>query len=146
MTEHGTPPLAPARNRLVALDERECRDLLLLGTVGRLAVTTPQGPDIFPVNYGIVDEAIVIETDPGVKLAHSSFDYVAFEVDSLEPSTRTGWVVVAKGRAEEITDAIDPWRTRLRQIRVHSWVEAPHLHHIAIVHPRLTGRRLVPNK
>jgi nitroimidazol reductase NimA-like FMN-containing flavoprotein (pyridoxamine 5'-phosphate oxidase superfamily) len=140
-------PVAPVvpKSRLIPLDERECRDLLLLETVGRLAVTTPEGPEIFPVNYGLVDDAIIIGTDPGVKLAHSSFDHVAFEVDRLDYTTHTGWVVVAKGRAEDISDAIDPWSTRLRQFTVRSWIEAPHTHQVAIMHPRLSGRRLVPN-
>jgi hypothetical protein len=144
VSDHPAAAAVP-KSRLIALDERECRDLLLIETVGRLAVTTPQGPEIFPVNYGLVDDAIVIGTDPGVKLAHSSFDHVAFEVDRLDYATHTGWVVVAKGRAEDISDAIDPWSTRLRQYTVRSWVDAPHTHQVAIIHPRLSGRRLVPN-
>jgi nitroimidazol reductase NimA-like FMN-containing flavoprotein (pyridoxamine 5'-phosphate oxidase superfamily) len=142
MTESPTPDVVK-KSRLIHIDERECRDLLLLESVGRLAVSTPQGPEIFPVNFLLVDDAIIIGTDPGLKLTHSSFDHVALEVDSLDHATRTGWVVVAKGRAEDITDAIDPWSTRLRQSVVDSWVDATLSHRVAIVHPTLTGRRLV---
>ena len=95
------------------------------------------------MNFRLVDEAIVFGTDTGVKLAHSSLHPVALEVDSLEDNSRTGWVVVAKGHAEDITDGIDPWSTRLRQTFIDSWVDLPLRHRVGILRPTLTGRRLV---
>ena len=140
----GVPaPGGTSGNQLVPLDDGECRELLGTASVGRLAVTTTHGPEIFPVNFVAVDDAVVFATDPGVKLAHSSFDHVALEVDSLDPVTRTGWVVVAKGRAQDITDTLDPWSTRLLDVDIDSWVHAPHTHRVAIIRPTLTGRRLV---
>jgi nitroimidazol reductase NimA-like FMN-containing flavoprotein (pyridoxamine 5'-phosphate oxidase superfamily) len=44
------------------LTERECRYLLGTHGVGRLAVTTPAGPLVVPVDYGVVDGAIVFRT------------------------------------------------------------------------------------
>jgi hypothetical protein len=129
---------------LVELDEEDCKALLGTGTIGRLAVATEEGPEMFPVNYGYLDGAIAIWSDRGRKLEHASFDRVAFLVDDLDLENRTGWVVEAMGHAEDITDAVDPWAVRLRALEVHPWVSGPHPYCIAILRPRLSGRRLVP--
>lgn len=141
--EPSTASTPPAR-ALVAIDEGGCRALLERATVGRLAVSTDDGPEIFTVNYGVHDGAIVIRTGPGLKLAHASFHRVAFEVDELDTVHRTGWVVEAVGHAEDITDAIDRRSSDLRAVVVDPWVSGPHPNCIAIARPRLSGRRLVP--
>ena len=38
------------------LSTDECRELLSAGLVGRVAICTPVGPHIVPVNYGVVDD------------------------------------------------------------------------------------------
>ncbi len=139
----GSAGAAPAR-ALVEIDEAGCLSLLEQSTVGRLAVSTEQGPQIFTVNYGVLDGAIVIRTGPGLKLAHASFHPVAFEVDQLDTRDRTGWVVEAVGHAEDITDAIDPRSTELRRVAIDAWVSGAHPNCVAIARPRLSGRRLVP--
>lgn len=135
---------APPARALVEIDQAGCLALLGQSTVGRLAVSTEQGPQIFTVNYGVHDGAIVIRTGPGLKLAHASFHPVAFEVDQLDIGDRTGWVVEAVGHAEDITDAIDPRSTKLRRVVVDAWVSGSHPNCVAIARPRLSGRRLVP--
>lgn len=146
MTSHSSDshsPAAPAR-MLIELDPAECAALLGSASVGRLAVSTDEGPEIFTVNYGFLEGAIAIWTAPGRKLEHAAFDRVAFEVDELDPATHTGWVVEAQGHAEDITEALDPWAVRLRSLVIHPWVAGPHPNCIAILRARLTGRRLVP--
>ena len=135
---NGTP-----ERQLVEISEGECLELLESMSVGRLAVTTEEGPEIFPVNYGVRDGSIAIWTAPGTKLDHASFDHVAFEVDVVDTESRTGWVVEAKGRARDISDAGDAYTSSLREIPVHPWVAGPRPYCIAILRPRLSGRRLV---
>lgn len=135
------------RDRLIVeISEDECRQLLASKSVGRLAVTTDMGPEIFPVNYGVLDGSIVFWTGPGTKWDHAAFDHVAFEVDDLDVESRTGWVVEAKGRSEDVTDTLDKWTSSLRELPVHPWVAGPHPNCIAILRPRLSGRRLVPTE
>lgn len=129
---------------IVEINEEECQQLLASKSVGRLAVTTDVGPEIFPVNYGVLDGSIVFWTGPGTKWDHASFDHVAFEVDDLDAESRTGWVVEAKGRSEDVTDTGDKWTSSIREISVRSWVTGPHPSCIAILRPQLSGRRLVP--
>lgn len=135
---------APTGRLLVEIDEPGCWALLERSTVGRLAVSTDEGPQIFTVNYGVHDGAIIIRTAPGLKLSHASFNPVAFEVDELDAVHRTGWVVEAIGHAEDITDAIDPRSVRLRETVVDTWVAGDRPNWVAITRSRLSGRRLVP--
>lgn len=87
------------------LSQSQSRALLSEGTVGRIAVIAPDGPHIIPVNYTLVDEAIIIRTSPYTVLATYGRDaVVALEVDAIDRATRSGWSVVARGRAEVVLD------------------------------------------
>jgi len=83
----------------------ECLDLLRQVPVGRIAVTVDALPLVFPINFAVVDSAIVFRTPTGTKLAAvTTSAVVAFEVDSYESHGRTGWSVVVQGMAAEVTD------------------------------------------
>jgi hypothetical protein len=137
--EPGTPD--PGRE-LLELAEEEC--LALLGTqdLGRLAIVRDGRPEIFPVNYSLIDHVIVIRTQPGVKLTYASLAHVAFEVEEIDRDTREGWVVEVQGLGEDITDAISPWAEEARRAEVRPWVTGPHERFISITRSELSGRRL----
>src|SRR5205823_2663786 len=61
----------------------ECRALLATHGVGRIAVPTVSGPVVVPVNYSVVDGAIVFRTAPGTTPSQASGCQVAFEVDRI---------------------------------------------------------------
>ena len=92
------------------LDEQDCWDLLRSHTVGRLAVTTGTEVDIFPVNYGLDGNGIIFRTNAGRKMTWTHGQQVAFEVDSIDTATRTGWSVVVHGTARDITRYDSPER------------------------------------
>jgi nitroimidazol reductase NimA-like FMN-containing flavoprotein (pyridoxamine 5'-phosphate oxidase superfamily) len=80
------------------LDETTCWQLLSTASLGRLAISTPDGPDIFPVNYLVKDEAIYFRSAPGSKLVELTEDpVVAFEADGVDDRKR--WSVVVRGQA-----------------------------------------------
>ena len=92
----------------------ECRALLLRQRVGRAAVATPDGPQIIALNYWIVDDSIVIRTAPFSVLAtYGRRSNLAFEVDHVRKDQQLGWSVVARGRANVITDPDELARIRL---------------------------------
>ena len=63
----------------------ECRELLRAGLVGRVAVSTPMGPHIVPVNYAIVDDTIVLRTSPySVLGSHARGAILAIEIDQFD--------------------------------------------------------------
>jgi len=90
---------------LELLDEDEALGLLVGAEVGRVGVTIGALPAIFPVNYRIIDGAIVFRTSPGSKLtAATEGAVVAFEVDEHDHERRTGWSVLVVGKAEVVHD------------------------------------------
>jgi nitroimidazol reductase NimA-like FMN-containing flavoprotein (pyridoxamine 5'-phosphate oxidase superfamily) len=87
------------------LSDDECIDMLRQVPVGRIAETVDALPVIFPINFAVVDGAVVFPTATGTKLAAATAGaVVAFEVDSYEADGRTGWSVMVQGMASEVTD------------------------------------------
>ena len=124
------------------LDPTECWRLLATQPVGRLAVVVGHYPLVFPVNYVFDADAIVFRTAPGTKLSGAAMGRVAFEVDSVDETTQTGWSVIVEGVGNEITSALDHHSEQLRQLEVEPWVPGQRARWLEILHERITGRRL----
>lgn len=93
-----TDVAVPARH----LDDVECWELVRSAEVGRLVTVIAGRADIFPVNYLVDDDHIVIRTAEGNKLAGAIASHtVLFEVDHTDDDLRTGWSVVMRGVARE---------------------------------------------
>ncbi len=90
---------------LIELPDPECRRLLRVGTIGRLAVVDADGEILLlPLNYAVVDDTVVIRTFAGSRLAgelwgsrRSGALRAAFEVDHIDHEKWRGWSVVAHG-------------------------------------------------
>ena len=127
---------------LVELTIEECLAHLSGGEVGRVAMSTPMGPRIVPLNYAMYDEAIVFRTTAYSELGtYGANTDLAFEIDQLDYETHQGWSVVVIGRAEliEDPDEIDAIRAR--------WDPTPwaggHRHlYLKLRWRDITGRRL----
>jgi nitroimidazol reductase NimA-like FMN-containing flavoprotein (pyridoxamine 5'-phosphate oxidase superfamily) len=92
---------------LELLGEEECWSLLATGEVGRVGITVGALPAIFPVTYWLFGDAIFFRTSPGSKLAAAtSGAIVAFEVDDYQLDDRSGWSVLAIGRADLVHDMV----------------------------------------
>src|SRR5438309_7957093 len=93
-----TGPMRSTPSRIENLAEDECWRLLGDGGIGRLAVREGEGIEIFPVNFGVHGQRIVLRTGFGAKLNALTIHHgVAFEVDGEDGDTV--WSVVLKGRA-----------------------------------------------
>lgn len=124
------------------LSQEKCFELLSGGVVGRVALCTPDGPHIVPVNYSVVDRAIIFRTSAYSVLAqHSRGSRLAFEVDHLDYERHRGWSVVATGTAETVEDPDD-----LAAIRdlwdPRPWAGGTRLLYLRLPYDALTGRRL----
>lgn len=87
------------------LSRLDCLALLSAGTVGRVAVTTPDGPHIVPVSYTVLDDSVVVRTSSYSVLGTYARDaVVALEIDDFDHATRTGWSVVVRGRCSVESD------------------------------------------
>lgn len=104
----------------VEMTLEECLDLLSRGVVGRVAMATPMGPRIVPVNYAMYEDTIVFRTTPYSELGTYGWNTdLAFEIDHLDYDRHQGWSVVAIGRAELVEDPLD-----LQDIRAN-WDPTP---------------------
>jgi nitroimidazol reductase NimA-like FMN-containing flavoprotein (pyridoxamine 5'-phosphate oxidase superfamily) len=124
------------------LSTGECIELLQSHHLGRVAVVYDGQPIIFPVNYSADGGDVVFRTDPGTKLTAGSLGRVAFEIDGVDESTRTGWSVVVQGVGNDITDDLDYLSEKLRNLSVDPWVPGERARWMRIVATAVTGRRL----
>ena len=120
----------------------ECAELLRGGIIGRVAIASPSGPHIIPVNYSVVDDSIVFRTTPySVIGTHGRDALTAFEVDYFDYADQRGWSVVARGRCDAIAgpDEIE----LVRQARPpRPWADGPRNLYFRLRWSELTGRRL----
>lgn len=126
------------------LSPRECEMLLRAGVAGRVAISTPTGPHILPVNYAVVGDAITFRTSPYSLLGTYARDnLLAFEIDGFEPEHSRGWSVQARGRAELITD-----REELEHVRRTSdpepWAGGTRSLYLRLRWTELSGRQVGP--
>jgi nitroimidazol reductase NimA-like FMN-containing flavoprotein (pyridoxamine 5'-phosphate oxidase superfamily) len=125
------------------LTKSECFALLAGERLGRVAVVDDRGPVVFPVNFVLDRHMVVFRTDEGTKLdAACRGSRVAFEIDGADAAARTGWSVVVRGEAIEVTDPAE--LARLRKLPLDPWAPGPKTHHVRILPAVLTGRRIRP--
>ncbi|WP_392545353.1 pyridoxamine 5'-phosphate oxidase family protein [Oryzobacter telluris] len=124
------------------LSYSECTALLRSGVAGRLALAAPDGPHIVPLNYSVVDSAIVVRTSPYSLLGtHGRGAMVAFEVDAFDAASRQGWSVVARGRAEVVREQVEV--DHIRAVwEPQPWASGGRALFLRIPWSELTGRRL----
>jgi len=127
---------------LLELSPQECATLLRAGVAGRIAVSTPDGPHIIPVNYSVVDDAVVVRTSPYSLLGtHGRNSMLAFEIDGLDHEYQHGWSVVTRGRSEVVTEPEDIERIRSTW-EPRPWAAGARNLYLRIPWSELTGRRL----
>lgn len=143
----GTADLPPGRERAARtarfeeLDEAECRELLGTHGVGRIAVSDADGPVVVPVNYSVVDGAIVFRTAADTTPALAAGNRVAFEVDRVDEAFSSGWSVLVRGGARSVTDPGDGRRLD-REARSGPWAGGARDLWIRVEPETVTGRRI----
>ncbi|QYC44380.1 anaerobic benzoate catabolism transcriptional regulator [Nonomuraea coxensis DSM 45129] len=138
---------AATRPELVALDEKESLRLLEPGGVGRIAFEGRYGLTVLPVNFRLLDGAIVFRTtiggatDEDLRTGVANVEYlVAFEVDRIEEGTRSGWSVLVRGSLHHVTDEEE--RAAAASTGVEPWAGGDRGQYLKIVPARVTGRRI----
>jgi nitroimidazol reductase NimA-like FMN-containing flavoprotein (pyridoxamine 5'-phosphate oxidase superfamily) len=124
------------------LNTQQCEALLRMGMVGRIAFSTPAGPHMVPVNYTVVDDAVVVRTSPYSLLGtHGRNTVVAFEVDGFDHELERGWSVQARGRMEVVTAHREI--TRIREVADPSpWADGVRALYLRLRWADLSGRQL----
>ena len=130
------------RTGLEVLDRDECIDLLGRSSLGRIAVVLNGRPLMFPVNFALDGDAVVLRTDAGTKLHASRNGPVAFECDGTDAVYHTGWSVLATGDADEVRNAAD--LARMQRLPLGPWCPGRKSTWLRIQPRTLTGRRIPP--
>jgi nitroimidazol reductase NimA-like FMN-containing flavoprotein (pyridoxamine 5'-phosphate oxidase superfamily) len=126
------------------LDHDECRRLLASGVFGRVAISTPSGPHIVPVNYVTVEDRILFRTTPHSVLgSYGRNAEMAFEVDHVDYEYACGWSVVVRGRAEVLHDAQEI-QLLTANLRPRPWAGGTRNLYFALTWREISGRRLGP--
>jgi len=133
------------RHGLEVIGLDECLTLLASRPYGRLAYLDAGAPSIVPVNHLVDGSTIVLRSLDGGKLGAAIFERpVAFELDDLDFTTRSGWSVVVRGRAEVVDEA----DTANYEKWLDSWAvgDGARTTWVRILADEVSGRRLSPSE
>jgi nitroimidazol reductase NimA-like FMN-containing flavoprotein (pyridoxamine 5'-phosphate oxidase superfamily) len=127
-------------NELRPLSRSECVTLLASVPVGRLVFSEGALPAVRPVNFVVYQGDIIVRTSRHGAIARLNNEVVAFEVDEIDPETRTGWSVVAVGKSEPVTDIDD--LVMLSDPVHRPWPSGDRGHFVRVRIELISGRRL----
>jgi nitroimidazol reductase NimA-like FMN-containing flavoprotein (pyridoxamine 5'-phosphate oxidase superfamily) len=123
------------------LSEETAFALLRRGGVGRVVFADERGPVALPVNFRLLDGAIVFRTGTGsILTALSRTTSLGFEVDRLDDVLGEGWSVLVTGEAEVVSDATE--RERIDALHIHPWTGAERPTPVRLIPKLVTGRRI----
>ena len=124
------------------LSREDCTRLLRSGVAGRVAIGTPTGPHIVPVNYAVNGETILIRTTAYSLLGtYGRGAQICFEVDQFDYELERGWSVVVRGRATFVSDQ-DELAELARSWEPRPWAEGQRNLIVRIPWTEVTGRQL----
>ena len=116
----------------------ECWHLLEEASLGRLAVSTSFGVDVFPINFTVHDRALYFRTSPGAKLIDiSHYPVVALEIDGVH--TGMHWSVVVRGEAKRVTSDAEIVASGVQAL--HTATPTAKWNYVRILATAVTGRR-----
>lgn len=142
MDHTAAPSQLRATPQIEGLSRDECMSLLETVFVGRVGVSVGAIPAVLPVNYVMDGDTIVFRTVPGTKLdAALTNSVVAFEADDFDALHETGWSVLVRGIAREVTD--EHALARARRLPLRSWAfNGDADRYVRIDAELVTGRRI----
>ena len=129
------------QGHLQELSREQCFELLLSRSVGRVAFTTPDGPEVLPLNYVVHEETVLFRTSPHSTLGRQlQLATAAFQVDDIDDFTESGWSVLLRGTVHPVdVDDLPPADQRPRP-----WASGLRPLHLRLRPTSVTGRRLLP--
>lgn len=129
--------MAETSNPVVLLTDDECWERLRDQELGRLVTRVGDVLDIFPVNYVVDGESILLRTAQGTKLFELTVnDDVLFEVDDHDDTH--AWSVVLRGRASVLDTSAEV--ERADGLGLRPWIPTLKYTYVRIEATSLTGR------
>ena len=123
------------------LDIDVCWKLLGAQRVGRVAFVLDGEAIIVPVNHAVDGHTIVFRTGATALLEGlAGGSAMAFEVDGADTAIETGWSVLVRGVASEVTDESE--RARLARLPLHPWAPGERDRWLRVLPTSVTGRAI----
>lgn len=123
------------------LGDDECWQLLAATNIGRIGVLVDSAPEVYPMNYAVMGRSVLFRTDEGNKLRGlERSPSVCFEIDDMNADLHTGWSVLVKGTAVELTAPDD--LERASALPLELWSIGNKSHWFIIDPSEVTGRRI----
>jgi len=130
-------------DRLPELDERLIRSRLQRTRFARLGYVDDDGPVIVPINVIIDDdERVVFHTNPTSALAALDGQHVAIEIDGFDPASRSGWSILVRGVARDVTASSDVVAMKAKVAPVDSWAPGVRNRTFVVLALAITGRTI----
>ena len=118
-----------------------CWRLLAAQPVGRVGFVADGYPIVLPVNHVVDGHSIVVRTGRhGLLATVGGGQAVAFEVDSTDAFSETGWSVIVSGYASEVRDPTE--QAQVSGLPLHPWATGTKDRWIRIVPRLVTGRSI----
>ena len=133
MTEAARPA------ELFELDRPTCLALLRTQHVGRLIIDAA-APVVRVVNYTAFEQTVMFRSDPGPQIDAILDRPVVFEADMIDERTHSGWSVVVRGVARDVSDHLGGFGGSAAT--VEPWAPGPKSRWIGIGVDEVTGRLL----
>ena len=126
--------------RIVELSTQECWEILDRERFGRLAVAVNGDPDIFPINFLVDDQKLLMRTAPGTKLTELVINSaVAVEADGRDGDT--AWSVVLKGVARMVDSFSETYSDDGKSLE--TWLPSEKPIYVEIIARSMSGRRFL---
>jgi uncharacterized protein len=131
------------QGQLEELSDDECRLLLGLGAVGRIAYVVDGLPIVLPVNYRLLNDDsglwVLLRTRPGNTIDRAP-QQVAFEIDGIDHDHQQGWSVLVRG----VLHHLDRNEVELfnKRFDPKPWAQEDRTSWLAIKPRTVTGRKL----
>lgn len=123
------------------LSRSQCVELLASVPVGRISGSMDALPYVFPVNFALTGDQILVRTQPGTKRdAAIAGNVVAFEADDFGDDGSWGWSVLARGIARTVSDDAGRAAAQAAGLRTFACSTDPD-HFLLISIDLISGRR-----
>lgn len=128
------------------IPESECRVLLSVGFIGRIAFNSPAGIQLVPVNYLYQGKSVYlrVSAESVFGILADGADDVAFQVDHLEQLFKQAWSVLVKGRIAAVTDPAELESLR-GQRKLEPWALGDRQLYLRLDPVKVTGRKVKRN-
>jgi len=131
-----------AHDHLEPLTPEECRQRLQAQGVGRIGVLADGMVEIFPVNYAVDGDDVVVRVRSGGEIDVGSQEgtWVALQIDHADARYHEGWGVLVHGRCAHVTEPEEV--ARLARLPLTPWAEGGRNLFLRISMESVTGMRI----